>query len=450
MLSLSPLSIAVIGSGISGLSAAWLLSKSHNVTLFEAGPQVGGHSATVDCAEPGQTVAVDTGFIVYNEPTYPNLTALFGALGVETAASKMEFSVSLGDGRTEYSSHDLTTLAGSWRNLADADHWRMLRDLGRFMLSAKADADLLAEDMSVASYLQHKGYSAAFIDRHLLPIAAAIWSSPPGQMRRYPAKAFLRFFANHGLLNVRDRPLWRTVRGGSRRYVERLCADGQFQINTSTKVGRVERHAAGVALHTAAGSYGQFDHVVIATHADQALAMLAEPTAGEYTLLSQFQYADNDVVLHKDPSLMPQRRRLWSSWNYLARADGEPQGVTYWMNALQPLATRHNYFVSLNAAKQPDERTVVKRMSYRHPVFNSDTLQAQKDLWALQGQQRTWFCAAYFGSGFHEDGLQAGLAVAEQLGGLQRPWTVANASGRIKVGNAPELPTLPPHLEAAE
>lgn len=393
---------------------------------------------------------VDTGFIVYNEVTYPNLTALFNHLGIETAASDMGFCVSLDKGRTEYAGRDLRSLIGSWRNVADLNHWRMLRDMVRFLMKAEQDGKRLDDETSLSTYLHEQRYSKAFIDRHLLPMAAAIWSSPPGQMRDYPAKAFLRFFANHGLLSYDNRPLWRTVRGGSRQYVNRMCEDGGFRIRTGTPVTRVERHATGVTLASPQGPLGIHDHVVIATHADQALAMLAEPTAGEYTLLSQFRYADNHVVLHKDAALMPRTRKLWSSWNYLAAGNGEPQGVTYWMNALQPLATGTNYFVSLNAKAQPDESKIVKRMSYRHPVFNAATLQAQKDLWVLQGPQRTWFCAAYFGAGFHEDGLQAGLAVAEQLGGMPRPWQVANPNGRISVGEPPPAISLPLLREAAE
>jgi predicted NAD/FAD-binding protein len=399
--------------------------------------------------EDGRTVPVDTGFIVYNEATYPNLTALFRHLAIDTAESDMGFCVSLGGGRIEYAGRDLRSLVGPWRNLADAGHWRMLADMARFLLRGERDVANLDEHMPLWAYLEQRRYSRAFIERHLLPMAAAIWSSPPGQMRQYPAKAFLRFFGNHGLLSYNNRPRWRTVKGGSRRYVQRLMEDGGFRVRAATPVTRVERHATGVTLASAAGPLGLYDHVVIASHADQALAMLADPSAGEHALLSQFSYAGNKVVLHRDASFMPRSRNLWSSWNYLAAANGDSHGVTYWMNALQPLDTSTDYFVSLNAAAEPDESKVVQRMSYRHPVYDARNMLAQRDLWALQGRQRTWFCAAYFGAGFHEDGLQAGLAVAEQLGGLRRPWQIAEAASRITVGAPPPL-LSPPLREAAE
>ncbi len=445
-----PLSIAVVGSGISGLSAAWLLSKSHRVTLFESGETLGGHSRTIDCEEAGKLVPVDMGFIVYNEATYPNLTALFAHLGVPTAASDMGFSVSIGGGTSEYAGRDLRSMFGSLTNLVDLNHWRMLRDILRFFRQAERDGRKLDEQTSIATFLGQSGYSRAFIERHLLPMAAAIWSSPPGQMQHYPAKAFLRFFANHGLLQYSGRPVWRTVHGGSREYVKRLVEDGQFRSQVDTRVTRIDRHATGVSLWNDGKVLGIYDHVVIASHADQALAMLDEPSAGEYSLLSQFKYADNEAVLHRDPRLMPRAKRLWSSWNYLAAQGGAPQGVTYWMNALQPLATATNYFVSLNPGIEPDPRLVGRRITFRHPVFNGSTHQAQQDLWALQGQRRTWFCAAYFGAGFHEDGLQAGLAVAEQLGGVSRPWQVANESGRVAVRAPLPLEPLPLQQEAAE
>lgn len=430
---MTPLKIAVIGSGISGLSAAWLLSKRHNVSLFEADGRVGGHANTVDCPSPEGLVAVDTGFIVYNASTYPNLVALLAHLNVPTAETTMGFGVSLDGGRYEYAGSGLAQMIGNASNIADPDHWRLLMDITRFFRTALRRAGTISETTTLGDFVKSEGYSEVFLRRHLLPMAAAIWSSAPGDMMAFPARAFLRFYDNHGLLKVVNRPKWRTVAGGSRQYVRRLLADCQMRVHTNQPVVRILRDANGARIMTKAGLHEAFDHIVIATHADQALAMLAEPTPAERHCLSAFRYSHNRAILHSDPSLMPRRRRLWSSWNYLAVVKAEQCTVTYWMNALQTLATKTNYFVTLNPHQEPAAPTIEGEFSYTHPVFSPEALRQQPLLWNLQGQRRTWFCGAHFGSGFHEDGLQAGLAVAEQLGGVRRPWTVDSPSGRIHV-----------------
>jgi uncharacterized protein len=448
---LNYLKIAVIGSGISGLSAAWLLSQRHDVTLIEAENSVGGHSNTVDCMTPEGPVAVDTGFIVYNCATYPNLTALFDYLNVTTAPSKMGFGVSLEGGAYEYSGAGISHLLGSIGNLANPRHWRMVHDLVWFFRNAARQGRQLAEDVSLGQFLQEHGYSQDFVDLHLLPVAGAIWSSDPRQMLGYPAKCFLRFFENHGLLNFYERPQWRTVAGGSREYVQRLVSDGRMRILTGCPVRSIERSPLGVTIHGRDGYSGNFDHAVIATHADQALAMLANPDQEEVQCLTTFRYAKNRAVLHMDKSLMPRRKRLWSSWNYVSDGNARSGGstVTYWMNALQPLATKSNLFVTLNPQREPAGGLVAEEFFYEHPVFTNETGRAQKQLWSLQGQHRTWFCGAHFGAGFHEDGLQSGLAVAEELGGALRPWNVANQNGRIHATPIRPLPKTH-HLEAAE
>ena len=448
---MNSLKIAVIGSGISGLSAAWLLSQRHEVTLIEAEDRIGGHSNTVDCMTPEGPVPVDTGFIVYNQATYPNLTALFDYLNVTTAPSDMGFAVSLRGGTHEYSGAGLLQLLGSPGNLLKPSHWRMMRDLVRFFRTAAREGKDLAENISLGQFLSDRQYSQDFIDLHLLPVAGAIWSSAPQQMLAYPAKCFLRFFENHGLLNFYDRPQWRTVTGGSREYVQRLVGDSRMRILTNCPIQSIERSALGVTLHGTNAYRESFDHVVIGAHADQALAMLANPSAEETHCLSAFRYAENRAILHNDESLMPRRRKLWSSWNYVSDGDaGEGSStVTYWMNALQPLATKTNLFVTLNPQREPKPELVAQEFSYQHPIFNSQTSKMQKQLWSLQGQHRTWFCGAHFGPGFHEDGLQSGLAMAEQLGGALRPWNVANQNGRIHVTAVKPLPK-PLHLEAAE
>ncbi len=441
--------IAVIGSGISGLSAAWLLSQRHDVCLFEADARVGGHANTVMCRVPEGDVAVDTGFIVYNEAAYPNLVALFDYLDVPTATTDMGFAVSLDAGRIEYAGRGLRQIIGSPGNLVDPDHWRMLSGIAHFFRTAAPRAETLAPDISLATFLASEGYGEAFINRHLLPMAAAIWSSAPQQMLQYPAKSFLRFFHNHGLLKFSNRPRWRTVHGGSREYMRRLMADSRLQVITGRPVCQVTRNRSGVALELGNGERLSFGHVVIATHADQALALLSSPSAGEHDLLSSFRYATNHAVLHRDARLMPRRRHVWSSWNYIGSTDVQQCSVTYWMNALQPLATATDLFVSLNPAIAPEPSKVAARFNYAHPVLDAQALAAQRRLWDLQGQQNTWYCGAHFGAGFHEDGLQAGLAVAEALGGVSRPWTVTNPSGRIHVQTA-AAPSRESRLEAAE
>ncbi len=443
--------VAVIGSGISGLSAAWLLSKRHRVTLIEADNRPGGHSNTVDCEVDGVDVSVDTGFIVYNPPAYPNLTALFRHLEVPTAPSNMSFAVSMGNGAYEYAGSGLSQLIGQAGNLLSPGHWRLIRDIPRFFNTTMAKLPGLPEDMTIAQFLKSEGYSDFFMERHLLPMAGAIWSAAPGDMRDYPARAFLKFFDNHGLLKITGRPLWRTVKGGSREYVSRLIRDGLFETRLRTPIAAIRRGPEGVTLRSAAGEEQSYDDVVIAAHADHALAMLSDASPEERRLLEAFRYSRNRAILHRDPRLMPRRKRLWSSWNYLSEFPphaATTSAVTYWMNKLQPLPVSAPLFVSLNPQEEPDAAKVLAEFDYAHPIFDPAAMRAQKELWRIQGTRSTWFCGAYCGSGFHEDGIQAGLAVAEMLGGVRRPWQVENESGRIYL--SPRHPASAPFPEVAE
>ncbi len=421
--------IAVVGSGIAGLSAAWLLSKSHRVTLYEAAGRPGGHSNTVEAAG----VAVDTGFIVYNENTYPNLTALFTLLGVPTKASEMSFAVSLDDGALEYAGTDLFGLFGQRRNLVRPRFWSMLRDLRRFYAEAPAKVASLPVGTTLGAFLDSEGYGRAFQQDHLLPMAAAIWSASAETLRAYPAAHFIRFCDNHGLLKFTGRPVWRTVDGGSREYVRRLLGEiGETRLGCGAV--SVRRFPDSAVVRDTTGGEQRFDHVVLACHADQALALLQAPTERETALLGAFGYTTNRAVLHTDVRAMPKRRNIWASWNYLGgRNHADSLHVTYWMNRLQGLAGAPPLFLTLNPAAEPAPDTVLREEIYEHPRFNTEAMRAQASLWSLQGVERTWFCGAYFGAGFHEDGLQSGLAVAEQLGGVRRPWTVPNESGRITV-----------------
>jgi predicted NAD/FAD-binding protein len=442
-----PRDIAIVGTGIAGLACAWLLSTRHRVTVYESADRVGGHANTVTVRTEGALLPVDTGFIVYNEQTYPNLTALFRHLGVATQASDMSFAVSMDDGRLEYAGTDLGGLFAQPRNLLRPRFWGMLRDLLRFYRAAPRDLARLEHELcSLDAYLDAGGYGAGLRDDHLLPMSAAIWSCPPADARQYPAAAFVRFCHNHGLLKVTDRPVWRTVTGGSREYVARLTEPFARHVRTGQAVLAVERLEEGVRVHSTGGAYGGaahvYDDVVLACHADQALQILgAQATVNERALLGAFRYTRNVAALHTDESLMPRRRRVWASWNYLgadkADAADRPPCVTYWMNRLQGLPAETNYFVTLNPPRAPRPGSLLRSETYEHPVFNAAAIRAQRRLWELQGRDGVWFCGAHFGSGFHEDGLQAGLAVAEQLGGLRRPWRVADESGRIHLGPAP-------------
>ncbi len=444
--------VAVVGSGISGLSAAWLLAQRHDVTLIEADRRLGGHSNTVDAPGKIGPIPVDTGFIVYNTASYPNLIALFEHLGVPTAPTEMSFAVSLDHGGYEYAGSGLTSLFGQPSNLLRPSHWRMIADTLRFFREAR-DLDLTGgeDGLTLGQYLANAGYSDAFIARHILPMAAAIWSTPSRAVLDFPVAAFVRFFANHGLLQIKDRPEWRTVIGGSREYVMRLSAAFAGESLLGEPALRITRAGGGVIVTTAKGAR-RFDACVIATHGDDALRLLADPDGDERALLGAFQYAQNRAVLHSDASLMPRRRRLWSSWNYLGQGRGidAALSVTYWMNNLQPLGeTSGELFVTLNPNRDIAAERVVATFDYAHPIFDASAMRAQRELWRLQGRRRTWFCGSYFGYGFHEDGLQSGLAAAEDLGGVRRPWSVPDESGRIHL-----RPTDAPHnadaREAAE
>ena len=430
------LKIAVVGSGISGLSAAWLLSQRHEVTMYEAADRIGGHSNTVEFESATGTVAVDTGFIVYNEVTYPNLTALFRALEVPTTASNMSFAVSLNEGAFEYSGGTGLGLFAQKSNLVRPRFWSMMRDLLRFYRCAPRDLAMMG-GLSLEDYLNRNGYGRAFRDDHLYPMAAAIWSTPAMQVGAYPAAGFVKFCRNHGLLDLWDRPAWRTVTGGSREYVARMIHRFADRIRLSTPVDAIHRKPGSVEIRDAHGGVSVFNDVVIATHADQALRILGDASDEERHILGAFRYSRNEAVLHGDTTLMPKRRAAWSSWNYVAdtRADignglAQPS-ITYWMNKLQPLGHAPPTFVTLNPGRAPREETVIRREIYEHPVFDLATDRAQHEVWSLQGVRNTWFCGAHFGSGFHEDGIQAGLAVAEDLGGVRRPWQLEQESSRI-------------------
>jgi predicted NAD/FAD-binding protein len=410
--------IAVVGAGISGLACAWLLQRQHDVTLYEAGHYLGGHTNTVDVTLDGVTHPVDTGFLVHNDWTYPNLIALFKALEVATHPSDMSFSVQLEAEQLEWAGTSLSSLFAQRRNLWRPSFWRMISDIVRFNRQAPQLLDNPATaSLTLQEVLDQGNYSIAFRDWYLLPMGAAIWSSSTAQILGFPAHSFIRFCLNHGLLSISNRPQWKTVVGGGREYVRTLAA-GIGTIHLHTPVQQIERDANGVTVHTAHDST-PFDAIVLATHSDQALALLANPSAAEQSILGAITYAPNRAVLHTDPSFLPQRPGAWAAWNYQAGhgiPGQRPVAVTYLLNQLQPLPFQQPVMVTLNPYREPQARHLLASFDYAHPQFDMGAIRAQQQLASLQGQQQTWFCGAWAGYGFHEDGLKSALRVARALG----------------------------------
>jgi predicted NAD/FAD-binding protein len=415
--------IAIVGAGIAGLGSAWLLKRQgHDVTLFEAESRAGGHTHTVDVTLEGITHPVDTGFLVFNDRTYPKLVALFDELGVGSVASDMSFAVRHDAERLEWAGTSLLTLFARPGNALRPRFWSMLRDILRFNRETTAGlAGGTLPDVSLGGFLELGGYGAPVRDWYLLPMAAAIWSAPRHEILAFPLRTFVRFCHNHGLLSIDDRPQWRTVQGGGRTYVDRILA-GLPDVRLACPVLRVARRADGVTIDSRARFGERFDGVVMACHSDQALELLPDAWADERRLLRAVRYQPNRVVLHTDASLLPRRPSAWSAWNYLA-VDGDdgarPVAVSYLINKLQPLPFRTPVIVTLNPPFEPDPALVLREFEYDHPLLDGHAIAAQHEFAALQGRRRTWFAGAWLGYGFHEDGLASAHAVAEHIGAAQ-------------------------------
>ena len=410
--------IAIVGAGVSGLVAAYLLQPMHEITVFEAADYAGGHTNTVRVDTPNETHHVDTGFIVFNDRNYPNFERLLGRLNVPWQPSVMSFSVSDGRGDFEYCGASPNGLFAKRRHVVTPWFHRMVSDLVRFHRAARGLlAAPLSASPSLAEWLEHQRFSRPFIDRMIVPQVSAVWSADPRQMSNFPARFLVEFFDHHGMLGLRDRPRWRVVQGGSSRYVEALIAPFAQRLRLRTPVRAIRRGADDVIVWPRGGEAERFDHVVLATHSDQALELLEDATASERNILSAIPYQVNEAVLHTDLRLLPHRRRAWASWNYHWQPDPGPRAtVTYHMNRLQSLRAEREFCVTLNRTEAIDPDKVIRRIAYAHPVYTGEGVEAQKRFESVNGHHRTHFCGAYWGWGFHEDGVRSALRVAERFG----------------------------------
>ncbi len=420
--------IAVIGAGISGMGAAHMLAKTHRVTLIEAEHRLGGHARTIIAGKRGDQ-PVDTGFIVFNYANYPHLAALFAQLDVPVVKSNMSFAASLNGGDMEYALNSLDTLFAQRKNLLNPRYLRMIRDILHFNKNALRLSQTDPE-MTIAGLLQRLGTGSYFRDYYLLPFSGAIWSTPTEQIMEFPAYAMMKFFDNHALLSHTGQHQWYTVQGGSQSYVTRLEAALRARgvdIRLGAPVQAVRRHPAGAEVKLQGAEWEDFDEVVFATHSDDSLRMLADPTAEESAALGAIAYQPNDIVLHADTTIMPKRRKVWASWNYTEQADKSLDRIdlTYWMNSLQPIPQDDPHFVTLNSTRPINEALIYDQVTLRHPVYDVAALAAQKQVQCFNGRNRTWFCGAWMKNGFHEDGLGSAVDVAERLNAMGNPQAVA-------------------------
>jgi len=412
--------IAIIGSGIAGLASAYYLHKTHDITLFEANDYPGGHTHTHAIEWAGKTWAIDTGFIVFNDWTYPNFIKLMDELNVPYQPSAMSFSVKCERTGVEYNGTTLNSLFAQRRNLLRPSFLRMIKDILRFNKEAPSWLETGDDDITLGEYLQAHGYSQVFQDHYIIPMGAAIWSSGRAAMLTFPARYFMRFFHNHGMLSVDKRPVWRVIQGGSRSYVEPLTQGFRERIRLSTPVHSVSRDGRGVTVKPQGGEAEQFDAVVFACHSDQALRLLADPSEAERDILGAIPYQENEAILHTDASVLPKTRLAWAAWNYhITQQDRERVALTYDMNILQGLEAPETFCVTLNYAEVINPARIIKRLSYHHPVYTRAGIAAQQRHGEISGVNRSYYAGAYWGFGFHEDGLKSALRVVEQIAGRE-------------------------------
>ena len=396
--------IAVIGSGISGLSASYYFSKKYKVDLFEQDDHFGGHSYTYDIKEDNKIIAVDLGFIVFNEQTYPNLIRFFNELNVPFEKSNMSFSVSIKDTNVEYGGSGFNAIFANKKNLLNFKFLKMINEIINFYKTAPSLINTETSNVTLGDYLKSSKLSKYFIEYHIIPMVAAIWSMPFQKAKEMPLKLFLNFFINHGLFKLKNRPQWFTVSNRSRTYVKKVLEKISGEVFKNYKVSKILRSENNVRI-LIENEYQDYDHVILASHADQSLELLDDPSLEESEILKKFTYVSNEAYLHRDENLMPIRKSAWSSWNSISK--NENTCVTYWLNKLQNLNSEKNYFLTLNPVEAIDKNKIIKKIHFTHPYFNKDNVALQKDLHKLQGKKRTWFCGSYFGYGFHEDGLKS-------------------------------------------
>ena len=410
--------IAIIGSGISGLSCAWHLKKKYEVHLFEKNDYFGGHSNTQKILENNNIIYVDTGFIVFNNQNYKNLVSFFKLLNIESYETEMSFSVSMNKKKFEYGGEDLDTLFAQRKNILNKKFLIMLYEIVKFYKSAKKDIEKFG-NQTIDQYLTSMRYSDFFTYNHIYPMAASIWSAPINEIKKFPFPKFVNFFENHALFNLHNRPKWRTVVNGSQEYVKKIIKEKRIVSHLNNKVLKIIRKKK---IHIFSKKGEQlFDKVILACHSNQSLNLIENPTKEEVLFLSKIRYQKNTVWLHSDEKFMPKIKKVWSAWNFLDFGKNN-LCVTYWMNKLQNLNTKQQIFVSLNLPENPSINKRFKKINYSHPIFDHETLNGQEGLNNIQGKNDTWFCGAYFGNGFHEDGIISGLNVAEKIIGIKRPW----------------------------
>ncbi|MCF2949802.1 FAD-dependent oxidoreductase [Paraglaciecola aquimarina] len=410
--------IAIVGSGVSGLTAAYLLSKKHHVTVFEKADRIGGHTATVDVEIDGKSIAIDTGFIVFNDKTYPHFLALLAEIGMGKQATEMSFSVHNCQTGLEYNGHNLDTLFAQRRNLFKPKFWSLIREILRFNKQCKSifSKENFRSGYTLGNFLSENNYSDFFAEHYILPMGAAIWSSSLAQMENFEFKFFVQFFHNHGLLNIADRPQWYVIPKGSRSYLPPLCRPFENNIVVNASITGISRHQQQVDIHFSDKDSQSFDEVVIACHSDQALALLKDASDQETSVLSSMPYSENSVVLHTDKTLLPKREKAWASWNYqLSKDRHKAASVTYNMNILQGLENEHTFCVTLNQKDDIDPNCILKEFTYHHPVFSSTSIRAQKQRHTICGINHTHYVGAYWHNGFHEDGVRSAVEVAKRF-----------------------------------